>query len=251
MIVKTTGIVLRLDPFSKTSEVISWLTPDHGRTATLAKGAKRPRNQLVGQYDCFSTCEFLFYRGRSSALHILKECSPISPREAFRDNWRASFSASYLCDLLNRLTAPGVAHPVLFAWTERALDFLATQGASETVVNWAELQLLKHLGVAPQLSNCLNCGTKSFPVARPVDFSISRGGLLCTACRIGHEDLLLPVTHDVLAMMRGWEGTDTPAMALRTTCTPAQSKTVSRLLSAFIHYHLESSRARDIVIPLI
>lgn len=251
MIIKTTGIVLRLDPFSKTSEVISWLTPDHGRTATLAKGAKRPKSQLVGQYDCFSTCEFLFYRGRNSALHILKECSPISPRTAFRDNWRASFSASYLCDLLNRLTAPGAAHQGLYQWAESTLDFLATQGSSETVMNWAELKLLRHLGVAPQLSGCLNCGGRHFPGDRPADFSVSRGGLLCAACRVGHEDLLLPVTHDVLGMMRGWEGTETPAMARRTTCTPAQTRTASRLLSAFIHYHLESSRARDIVMPLI
>lgn len=60
MIIKTTGLVLRLDPFSKTSQVITWLTPDHGRTVTLAKGAKRVKSNLVGQYDCFYTCELLF-----------------------------------------------------------------------------------------------------------------------------------------------------------------------------------------------
>jgi DNA repair protein RecO (recombination protein O) len=251
MIIKTTGLVLRLDPFSKTSQVITWLTPDHGRTVTLAKGAKRIKNNLIGQYDCFYTCELLFYKSRHSSLHILKECSPIAPRTAFRTDWRASITASYLCDLLSRLTPPDAASPILFNWAEQTLDFLAIQGTSETVMNWSELKLLKHLGVAPQLTNCLNCGTPSFPKDRPAWFSISRGGLVCAACHKVHDSLTIPLTHDILGMLKGWENTDTPAMAKRTICTPRQSESANKLLSAFIHYHLQSSRSRDIVSSLI
>ena len=214
---------------------------------TIAKGAKRPKNDFLGQYDCFYTCELLFYQSRHSSLHILKECSPLAARRAFRDDWRASFSASYLCDLLNRLTPHGAACPVLFDWADRTLNFLAEQGTTEMVLNWAELKLLKHLGVAPQLSACLNCGTRAFPTDRPVGFSISRGGLLCGSCRSAQDTLMLPVSHDVLGMMRGWETTDTPAIAKRTTCTLDQARTANTLLSAFIHYHLQSSLSRDIV----
>ncbi|MEI8138506.1 MAG: DNA repair protein RecO [bacterium] len=252
MIIKTTGIVLRLDPYSKTSQVITWLTPDHGRTVTLAKGAKRIKSNLVGQYDCFYTCELLFYQSRHSSLHILKECSPLATRQSFRTDWRAAFTASYLCDLLSRLTPPGAACPTLFDWAEQTLDFLATQGTSETVLNWSELKLLKHLGVAPQLSKCLNCGTQSFPLDRPVTFSISRGGLLCNDCLKGYDDsITLPLTHDVLGMLRGWESTDTPAMAKRTLSTPRQSESANRLLDSFIHCHLQSIFSRDIISSLI
>ena len=251
MIIKTTGIVLRLDPFSKTSQVITWLTPDHGRTVTLAKGAKRVKNILVGQYDCFYTCELLFYQSRHSSLHILKECSPLATRPAFRTDWRASFTASYLCDLLGRLTSPGAACPKLFDWAEQTLNFLDKQGTSETVMNWSEFKLLKLLGVAPQLSSCINCGTQAFPIDRPTCFAISRGGLLCEVCNRGQESLMIPLTHDILGMLRGWENTDTPAMAKRTNCTPRQAETANKLLGAFIHYHLQSSLSRDIVSGLI
>jgi len=251
MIIKTTGLVLRLDPFSRTSQIITWLTPDHGRTVTLAKGAKRMKSNLVGQYDCFYTCELLFYQSRHSSLHILKECSPLASRQAFRDNWRASFTASYLCDLLGRLTPPGAACRKLFDWAERTLDFLASQGTSETVLNWSELKLLKLLGVAPQLSNCINCGTKAFSKEHPAYFSISRGGLLCMTCHNGQDSLIIPLDHDILGMLRGWETTDTPTMAKRTICTPKQSASANHLLSAFIHHHLQSSLARDIALKLI
>jgi DNA repair protein RecO (recombination protein O) len=251
MIIKTTGIVLRLDPFSKTSQVITWLTPDHGRIATLAKGAKRSKNNLVGQYDCFYSCELLFYQTRHSALHILKECSPLSARHGFRTDWRAALSASYICDLLARLTSPGAACPVLFDWADKTLDFLATQGTGDTVLNWAELKLLKLLGMAPKLSGCQVCGVRTWPEDRPALFSIPRGGLLCQTCKSSQDSLTLSLPHDVLAMLKGWESTSTPLMAKRTTRTPRQAHTASKLLGAFIHYHLESSRSREIALGLI
>ena len=250
MIIKTTGLVLRLDPYSRTSQVIHWLTPDYGHTVTLAKGAKRVRNNLIGQYDCFYTCELLFYQSHHSSLHILKECSPIITRTAFRSDWRSSLTASYLCDLLSRLTSPGAACPALFAWADKTFDFLARHGTSETVLNWAELKLLTLLGIAPQLNNCIQCGEKAFPPDRPVNFSIPRGGLVCESCLLDPSQTL-PLAHDILGMLRGWENTATPAMAKRTICTPIQSATANNLLNYFFHYHLHHSRARDIAFALI
>lgn len=251
MIIKTTGIVLRLDPFSKTSQVVTWLTPDHGRLITLAKGAKRTKNDLIGQYDCFYTCEILFYQTRHSTLHILKECSPLASRDGFRTDWRATLSASYLCDLLNRLTPSGGANTALFDWADQTLDFLSSQGSTETVLNWAELKLLRLLGMAPKLSSCLVCRVPVNPYDRPALFSIARGGLLCPACRTQNDSHILPLTPDILAMLRGWNSSETPLMAKRTACTPTQARTAGKLLGTFMHYHLESARSRDIATALI
>jgi DNA repair protein RecO len=170
---------------------------------------------------------------------------------ALRADWRASFTASYLCDLLNRLTPPGAPCSILFDWSDQTLDFLASQGTSATVLNWSELKLLKHLGVAPQLTSCITCGTKTFPTDRPTCFAIARGGLQCSSCAKGNDGPTLPLAPDILGMLRGWESTDTPAMAKRTLCTPKQSESANRLLDAFIHYHLQSSLARDIALGLI
>ena len=41
MIIKTTAIVLRIHPFSRTSRVVTWLTSDFGRVVTVIKGADR------------------------------------------------------------------------------------------------------------------------------------------------------------------------------------------------------------------
>jgi recombinational DNA repair protein (RecF pathway) len=40
---RSEGIVLRLRPLGDTSLIVHWLTPEHGRLATVAKGARGPK----------------------------------------------------------------------------------------------------------------------------------------------------------------------------------------------------------------
>lgn len=252
MIVKTVGICLRLDPFSKTSQVVTWLTPDQGRVVTLAKGAKRTKNAFSGQYDLFYTSEILFYSSMRSAIHVLKECSALDPREKLRHDWRASACASYLCDVLNRMTPTGSPQMPLFNFSGRFLDFVVAHGVSPAILHWSELRLFHLLGVAPQLNSCRSCGTSQFHVDEPLWLSMSRGGVICAQCKRAERDALLAVTPDVLAMLRAWQEASSPLIARRTTCTEGQRGMMSSILGDFLRYHLESSsRARDIALNLV
>ena len=51
-IVKTQGIVLAVYPWSQTSHVVTWLTPDHGPVTTLVKGAVRAKSAFVTSTPC-------------------------------------------------------------------------------------------------------------------------------------------------------------------------------------------------------
>jgi len=136
-----------------------------------------------------------------------------------------------------------------FAW--QILDFLAAKGCSLTVAHWAEIRLLKLLGVAPQVADCVACG-KALPKAgSAVGFSVPRGGLLCRECQPVSAQGILPLSDDVLAMLRTWQETPSPTIALRTACTTDQHASLDRLLGAFVDYHLESSRARRIALDLL
>ena len=94
MILKTTALALRFYPFSNTSRIVAWLTPDQGRIATMVKGSQRPRSLFLGQYDLFYTCELLYHRRERGGLHIARECSPLKWREGLRRDWRAAAAAS-------------------------------------------------------------------------------------------------------------------------------------------------------------
>lgn len=251
MILKTHGVALRIEPFSKTSMTVRWLTPDKGRLTTLIKGAQRPRSVFLGQCDLFRSCELLYYEGRHSSLHILKECCAVDFREHLREDWKSAACASYLCDLLNRLSPEGVPHPEVYEFAGQTLDFLSSKGCSPTVVHWAETRLLRLLGLAPRLDACAACGRLLAKASASVGFSVPRGGLVCRECQPTPAHGVLFMPEDVLAMIRTWQETSSPTIALRTACTADQRIALGRLLGMFLDYHLESSRARTIALEML
>ena len=54
------GIILRTRPLTETSLIVHWLTADHGRLSTVAKGAKRPKSPFRGKLDLFFEGVFFF-----------------------------------------------------------------------------------------------------------------------------------------------------------------------------------------------
>src|SRR5580692_1422034 len=73
MIESVTGLILHTRPLTETSLIIHWLTPNFGRIATVAKGARRHKSPFFGKLDLFYLADFTFSRSRSSDLHNLRE----------------------------------------------------------------------------------------------------------------------------------------------------------------------------------
>lgn len=165
-IIKTKGTVLRIRPWSRTSHVVTWLTPDHGPVATLVKGAVRPKSFTLGQYDLFYTCELLYYaRTSNGELHALREVHPSEIREHLRGDWRAIALASYACDLVADL-APSSAEAE--EWHRFLCGFLEGSGGGAARLIELESAVLRLSGLMPDFSG-IN------PSAEWVPFAIDRG----------------------------------------------------------------------------
>jgi DNA repair protein RecO len=252
VICRTQAIVLRFAPFSETSRVVSWLTADYGKVATLAKGALRPKSAFLGAFDQFQTCELLFYLRQNEALRIARECSPLKPRPGFRSDWRAAAAASYFADVAGRICPPEAPHPELFALLETVLDEAAARGADPALLFWFDLKLLEALGLSPRLHICLACGRELLPARGALRFAADRGGVLCASCGRGREDAGPAVAADVLAMLNAWQRSRTPRAARSTRCTTRQRGTIDAFLQQFLAHHLEIDPAsRRIALGLL
>ena len=252
MIIKTTGIVLRTDPFSKTSTIISWLTRDMGRVTTLAKGARRANQHTIGHHDCFYTCELIFYLRKGAGVHTLKECTPIDYRAGLWKSWRSVFSASYLCDLVRRVSEPETPNASLFAWTEATLNFLTQHASSHAVLLWSELSLLTQQGLAPRLSGCLTCRNTQIDRWEAAYFSPVQGGLLCPDCHLHTplNNMRRVISHGALAIMHAWSRGDL-LTARRTRCTYDQRECIDALIGEFMSAHLDIGRSREIITRIV
>jgi DNA repair protein RecO (recombination protein O) len=86
MIQNATGLILRTRPLTETSLIVHWLTPDFGRIATVAKGARRTQSPFLGKLDLFYLADFSFSRSRHSDLHTLREVSLRETHGALRQD---------------------------------------------------------------------------------------------------------------------------------------------------------------------
>lgn len=239
VICKSDGIVLRTSPFSETSCVVNWLTPEFGRLATVIKGAYRPRSGFIGQFDSFYTCEVLFYHRHGGEVHITREVTALKQRAPLRRDWRATACASYLTDLVARASPPEAPHAEAYRLLDEVLDELAENSASPMLVFWFELRLLEALGLAPQLTRCIKCHRDLAPQDRGIRFQAAHGGLICGACVKGNENSGALIAPDVMAALSGWQRSIHPHGARRTQCSSRQIDEVESLLGVFLTHHLD------------
>jgi DNA repair protein RecO (recombination protein O) len=236
---KTNAIALRTIEVTNTSAIVVWLSRRHGRLATMIKGAYRPKSMFLGQFDLFYTCEIVFYSHAREHLHHIRECSPIDPRPRLRSDWKSFAAASYLADLVSRVTPWGAQHPEIFDFFERQLDHFAAASADSHSIFWHELKLLALLGLAPRLEACAACGRASAAVGDHARFSVERGGLICPDCAAGGGQARLQISKGTIAALKSWMKADDSAAARRTRIDRRQSAEIRSVLGAFLEHHLE------------
>lgn len=221
-IVKTEGLVLAIRPWSRTSHVVAWLTPEHGVVSTLVKGAVRPKSAFLGQYDLFYTCELLYYARTTGDLHALREATPRKLREGLRGRWRETALAGYAGGLAQEIAPPGADAAELYSFLDGFLDALAdtSNGAAPAPLRrlvWLEMELLRLAGLAPDFGG-VNPETPWTP------FSVDRG-------RCGEGPHAVRLSPRTVAALRRPDAATTTEDALADAI---------RFLGVFLSFHLET-----------
>ncbi len=241
MIVKTSAIVLRRHPYTETSLVVTWLTPDAGRINTLIKGAFRPKSPFLGEVDLFYTCELLYYGRHPDGLPVTREVAALNPRARLRTDWRACAVASYLCSLISRATPPQATRAAVFNWLENGLDSAARDGGSALALFRHEVRLLHLLGLSPRIAGCLDCG-KPVPSSAEVFFSPREGGWWCAACAPDpRREEIIRAPPDAVRLIAIWHRSAGPDAPPSEAPGFAALDAVERMLGAFMLHHLDIS----------
>ena len=214
-IIKTEGIVLAIRPWSQTSHVVTWLTPDHVPVTTLVKGAVRAKSAFLGQYDLFYRCDLLYYARASGDLHPLREVTPHNLREHLRGDWRATALAGYAADLVGELAPPGAESS---AWFDFLDAFLESAPGADPLVRLIRMEndLLDLAGLSPDFSGL-------DPAAPWTPFALDRG-----RCGSGTRTVRL-APRTVTALRRP----DAPDVSQE------EKKDAVRFLGVFLSYHIE------------
>ena len=141
------GILLRRSRFSDTSLITSWLTRQHGKVKTIAKGALRPKSPFLGKLDLFFQCELLWNQSRRADLHVLREVKVLEAFARIRRTYLQTLAASYFVELIDEATEPEHPVPDLYELLFRALNYLNQRLPDARGVLFFERELCKCLGV--------------------------------------------------------------------------------------------------------
>lgn len=205
MIIQTQAIVLQIRPWSQTSHMVTWLTPEYGKIITSVKGACRPKSAFLGQYDLFYMCELLFYRREHDGVHAARECWAVNLREPLRQQWRNGIAAAYVADLTARVTVGHHEASRVYALLDSTLDLLANPLAPDplTVLLWYETQLLAQLGLMPDMTTCDTCHV---PAQSWLRVSLSSGRVICThRAQQRADEALVSIHKDVRNLLQTFQ----------------------------------------------
>lgn len=148
---QTAAVLIRRRAWSETSWITTWLTRDHGKISTVAKGARRIGSSFAGRLDLFFIAEISFSLSKKSALHSLREVRVLEPFDASAVAYGAVFLCGYFAEVTDLVTEPGAPVPELFDLHCRALAHLRSQPASRRALEHFEKELASLLGIADNL----------------------------------------------------------------------------------------------------
>jgi DNA repair protein RecO (recombination protein O) len=258
--IATRAIVLRVVDFGESDRVVHLLSPDLGRTAAIAKGARRSRKRFPGTLDLFNLLRVQIERRPGAApLARLEQAVLVEAFAGLRSASTRFALASYLIELLDRLApegGPAADLAALFGFAERALRAIETRRPDRRLRVLLELRALEALGLRPELERCVRCGrTVGDPPAGAglAGFHVAEGGPLCGACGVRLErDALVPVHLGTLRALAGGLRLELERLD-RLALGPAALDEAARLIARFQRFHvgleLRSERFLGEILP--
>lgn len=176
--VTVTGIVLATLPIGDYDKRLTILTKERGKIGAFAKGARRPNSALLACSQPFTFGEFQLYAGRNS--YNIQSVNIKNYFGELRNDMSYVYYGLYFCEFTDYMTREGNDETEILKLLYQSLRALTNPHIGPKLVRYIfELKIISLGGEAPQVYECLSCGSKeqlSF-------FSVSAGGCFCEGCR--------------------------------------------------------------------
>lgn len=189
---KTEAIVLRRFDYGESDRIIVFYTSDFGKLRGIAKGARRSRKRFSNTLELFCCSRILFSRRGREGLALIEDSSVRCHFPAIREDLDKTLVASYLIDLTDQFTVEYKKNESLFRLLQCFLQQIDAGSASEALVRFFEIRLLRVTGYEPVLDQCVACKTplRNGDLYR---FHPRAGGVKCESCG-RNGDVALPLS---------------------------------------------------------
>lgn len=215
--------MLRRTPLGERDDLLLLLGQASGRFSAVSKGSRGGRRS--GAVEPPVELQASFIEGRT--LDTLQQPSLVQAFTGLRGDLNRLLTAGFLSRLFlaalpEKARVEGVYELLVDAFTR-----LSQAEAVVPVALWAQGRLLRELGLAPELGECVGCGSPSV-----AGFSAVDGGLLCSACYAGQG---FAVSSEVVTALRFFEQEQSP----HSDCPASVTREVGRVYKHQLKHHLD------------
>lgn len=174
--IKTKGIIIAENNMGDFDKMITILTPN-GKIGCSAKGARKPKSQLVAgtQFLCFG--EYMLFKGNNT--YTLNSCETIEIFYDIRIDLDKLEYASQITKIIQDVTDENQnTYKILQLYLNTLYVISKTDMNLDFVISIFKLRLMCLLGFTPRIGECVNCNEKD----NLHYFSLKDNGLKCESC---------------------------------------------------------------------
>lgn len=200
---RTPAFILRQQAWGEADRLLTLFTPQQGKIRVVAKGVRRANSRRAGHLEAFTLSDVLLSQGRD--LAILTQAESLESYRPLHEDLQRFAAASYVVELLDRLTVEAEPQPELFELLQQTLAALCQTEQIGLLLCYFELHSLAIAGFQPELQRCVWSGVEIEAVDQ--FFDLSAGGVVCPAAsQQAAQQLtppaLLPITVQTLKLLR-------------------------------------------------
>ncbi len=169
------GIILNETNYSETSKILNILTKEHGYISVISKGSRTMKSKLRGISMKLVYANFIITY-KENGLSTLIEGNPVNSLKNILTNFNKLKIANRLVQLIRNVLKEN-NDINLFYLLRDSLIKINDGFNEELILIIFETKLLSFLGVRPDFSNCINCGSRNV-----ITFDLTIPGSLCDNC---------------------------------------------------------------------
>lgn len=175
--IKVSGIIIAEHNMGDFDKMVTMLTPNLGKISCSARGARRPKSQLMAgtQYLCFG--EYMLFKG--SDTYTINSCETIEMFYNVRTDLDKLMCAADITKIINAVTTENQnSYNTLKLFLNTIYTISETDKDLNFVTSVFKLRLSKVLGFTPNVNECVCCRIKE----NLTHFSFKDNGFKCEAC---------------------------------------------------------------------
>ena len=173
--IKTKGIIIAENNMGDFDKMVTLLTPN-GKIGCSARGARRPKSQLMAgtQFLCFG--EYMLVKGTNT--YTLNSCETIEIFYSIRTDLDKLKYASHITKIIQDVTYENQnTYKILQLYLNTLYVISETDMDLEFILSIFKLRLLCLLGFMPKVKKCVSCNEENVQY-----FSIKENGFKCKNC---------------------------------------------------------------------